>query len=89
MVCFDEINEQSKKVAKDFGIPIIYFNKREIAEREAQKLNKTMEIYSETKDIKLLKNIIGTYLNNTTSFSFDRPDLVEEFFNVENMNSEL
>lgn len=36
-----------------------------------------------------MKNIIGTYLNNTTSFSFDRPDLIEEFFNVEDMNCKL
>lgn len=89
VICFDEITEESRKVAKDFGIPIIYLDNREIAERESIKLNEMFKEYDKTKDAKLLKRIIVQYQNNITSFSFRRKDLIQEFFNADDMNNKV
>ena len=89
VICFDEITEESKKVADDFGIPIVFISYDEIAKQESAKLKETINNYKKSKDYRLIKEIIVQYLNNLTSLSFTRKDLVEQYFNQTEMTQTI
>lgn len=91
VVCFDKINEYSKKVAKDFGIPIVLINKREIAKLQNQELKEKIKDFKETKDPNLLGDIINMYQCARVSFLVGREELAlaDEFFNANEMNVTL
>ena len=89
IVCVDEINEESKKVAKDFEIPIVLINTKEIAQRESVKLNGLVNEFCRNKDASLIPEILNLYQTNMNSFSNFRSELVEQFFNPNNMNENV
>lgn len=88
IVCFDEISEISKKVAKDFNIPIVLIDKREVAKNQSEKLNEIVQKFKNTKKPELLEDIINLYQCARHSFNVGKKDkaLAEEFFSPENMN---
>jgi len=88
IVCFDEINESSKKAAKDFNIPIVLINKREVAKHQNEKLNKAIQTFKKTKQPEILEEIIDLYQCARNSFAFGDKDkaLGKEFFSPESMN---
>ncbi len=91
VVCFDRINEYSKKIAKDFGIPIVLINKREIAKLQNQKLKEKIKSFKSTKDPRLLEDIINIYQCARVSFLVGKEELslADEFFNANEMNMAL
>lgn len=68
IICFaksmDEVNEESKKAAAQFGIPIILIDREKIAEKEAAKVDETLQRFVEEKDISLIDNIVEEFCNN-------------------------
>ena len=68
IICFaksmDEVNEESKKAAAQFGIPIILIDREKIAEKEAAKIDETLKRFVEEKDISLIDNIVEEFCNN-------------------------
>jgi len=68
IVCFastvDDIDEESKKAAAQFNIPIVLIDREKIAQRELIKIEDTIERFRQTKDIKLINKIIEQYCTN-------------------------
>lgn len=89
IVCVDEINEESKKVAKDFGIPIVLIDTLEIAKSESKKIDKLFEDFYASKDSSKISEIISLYYSNLNSFSGFKSELVEEYFNPSKMNNNI
>ena len=91
IVCFDEINEASKKVAKDFNIPIVLVDKREVAKQQSEKINSLISEFKQTKRPELLEPIINLYQCALAGFNVGKRDnaIREEFFNPEKMNQEV
>ena len=89
IVCVDEINEESKKVAKDFGIPIILLNTKEIAKLEKQKLDKLFEDYNKTNNPEDIEKILNLYHSNLNSYANYKSDLLNKYFNPEEMDKKI
>jgi len=68
IVCFaksiDEVNEESKKAAAQFGIPIVLIDREKCAEREVKKIDEVLKRFTEEKDISLIDNIVEEFCNN-------------------------
>ena len=86
IVCFDEINEESKKVAKDFGVPIVFINTKEIAKAESEKLAAKYKEFYDTINPLLIEEIINLYQTNVNSFRQNNSELIEKYFNASQMN---
>ena len=87
IVCFNEINNNSKKVAKDFNIPIVLIDKKEVAKEQNEKLNNLIKKFKEEKQPELLEEIINLYQCSRHSFlTAEDKALAEEFFLPEEMN---
>lgn len=89
IVCFDEINKESKKVAKDFGIPIVFIDTEQVAKNESEKLEGLFKEFYETKNASKISEILNRYQTNLNSFSDFRTELVEEYFNPSKMNEKI
>ena len=89
IVCFDEINEESKKVAKDFGIPIVFIDTKQVAKNESEKLDGLFKEFYGTKNASKISEILNLYQTNLNSFSNFRTELVEEYFNPSKMNEKI
>lgn len=89
IVCVDKINEESKKVAKDFGIPIVLIDTLEIAKSESKKIDKLFEDFYKSKDSSKISEVISLYHSNLNSFSGFKSELVERYFDPTKMNDNL
>lgn len=91
IVCFDEINEASKKVAKDFNIPIVLVDKREVAKQQSEKINSLISEFKQTKRPELLEPIINLYQCTLAGFNVGKKDkaIRDEYFDPEKMNQEV
>ena len=89
IVCIDEIDGESKKVAKDFGIPIVVIDTKEIAKNESQKIDELFKSFYETKDTSKISEIVSLYSTNLNSFSNFRTELKEKYFNPLKMNENI
>ena len=91
IVCFNEISEASKKVAKDFNIPIVLIDKKEVAKQQSEKLHNTIQNFKKTKQPKLLDEIINLYQCARHSFEIGDEDkaLAEQFFPADDMNKTI
>jgi len=91
VICFDEINEPSKKVAKDFGIPIILLNRREIAQLQSQSIKDKIKRFKQEKNPELLSDIVTQYQCFRSSFCVgdESVKLSNEFLSPEQMLQEM
>lgn len=89
IVCFDEISEESKKVAKDFGIPIVLLDTNEIAKNESEKLEELFKEFYKTKDVSKISEILSLYQSNINGFSSYKDELVEKYFSYSKMNENI
>lgn len=68
IICFaksiDEVNEESKKAAAQFGIPIVLIDRERLAEKEAGKVDLKLQEFLETKDVSLIDPMIESFCNN-------------------------
>jgi len=89
IVCFDEISEESKKVAKDFGIPIVLLDSKEIAKNESERLDGLLKEFYKRKDASIIGEILTSYQTNTNSFYSYKHELIEEYFSSSDMNENI
>lgn len=91
VICFDEINDTSKKVARDFNIPILLINKQEIAKQQSEELKNMINNFKRSKDPKILEELVNLYQCSKSSFCIGEKDreISDKMFNPENMNEEL
>lgn len=89
IVCVDEINEESKKVAKDFGIPIVFLETKKIAKQESEKINKLFEDFNKTKNPEIISEIINLYGGNLNTYTNYRSEYVEKYFNPSKMTERI
>lgn len=71
IVCFantmDEVNEESKRAAAQFNIPIVLINREKIAEQEVKKVEDKLQDFINTKDETKIDSIIEDFCNNKYS----------------------
>ena len=89
IICIDEINEESKKIAKDFGIPIILLDTREIAKSESEKIDHLFNEFYKTKSPEIIEEIVNRYYSNLNSFKNFRTELVNEYFDYSKMRKRI
>ena len=91
VICFDEINDTSKKVARDFNIPIVLINKQEIAKQQSEELKNMINDFKRSKNPKILEELVNLYQCSKSSFGIGEKDreISDKMFNPENMNEEL
>ena len=79
IVCFarslEEVNEESKKAAAQFGIPIVLIDREKVAEREVKKIDETLRRFTEEKDITLIDTIVEEFCNNKFTSNTTSRDL--------------
>lgn len=79
IVCFarslDEVNEESKKAAAQFGIPIVLIDREKVAEREVKKIDEKLKRFVEEKDITLIDTIVKEFCNNKFTSNTTSRDL--------------
>lgn len=89
IVCIDDITDEAKKIATDFGIPIILLNTNQIAKNESEKLEGLFKEFYEKKDPSKISEILTLYQTNYYSYIDYKTELAEKYFNPIKMNEEM
>ncbi len=80
IVCFDQINDESRQAAKDFGVPIVFIDRKKVASIQRDKIVSMVEEFEKNPTPELLNRIIVEQENNKAGFRLSRPDLMDEYF---------
>lgn len=83
IICFDNINEESKIAAEKFGVPILFIDREKVAERKHNEIVNMIKDFQNTLDPHLISKIICEQENNKAGLRLVRPDLVEKYFSTE------
>ena len=89
IVCIDEVDEDSLKVAKDFNIPIVLMETKEIAKKESKKIDELFDKFYKEKNSKYLSEIVNRYQTNLCSYKNYKSDILNEYFSQENMKKKI
>lgn len=78
VILFDDMDEAVKKntykAASDFGIPVLYIDKKEIVQQQLSKLDDLIKEFDTNKNPEILKSIINTYETNVAGWLLNRSD---------------
>ncbi|MBE6153511.1 MAG: hypothetical protein E7166_04735 [Firmicutes bacterium] len=83
IICFDNVNEESRIAAQKFGIPIIFIDREKVARRHQQEINNMVQEFKSTLNPELISKIICEQENNKAGLRLVRPDLVDKYFSSE------
>ncbi len=84
ILCLDKINEEAKKAAKEFEIPIKIIDVTENAKKQIEKIENKVKEFEKTKNIKCIDGLIQEFYGNISGLkNINRADLVEELFTDE------
>ena len=83
IVCFDQINDESRVASEKFGIPIVFIDREKVAKRQHSKIVNMVEEFKSTLDPNLISSIVCEQENNRAGFRLGRPDLVEQYFSTD------
>lgn len=83
IVCFDQINDESRVASEKFGIPIVFIDREKVAKRQHSKIVNMVEEFKSTLDPNLISTIVCEQENNRAGFRLGRPDLVEQYFSTD------
>ncbi len=82
IVCFDQINDESRVASGKFGIPIVFIDREKVAKRQHTKIVNMVEEFKSTLDPNLISLIVCEQENNRSGLRIARPDLVEQYFST-------
>lgn len=78
VILFDDMSEQVKqntyKAASQFGIPIMYLDKREIEQQQLSRLQEMRKKFEETHDVAILRKMLSTYETNVAGWLLNRSE---------------
>lgn len=83
IICFDNINEESKIASEKFGVPIIFIDREKVAERHHNEIVSMVEQFKTDLNPHLISKIICEQENNKAGLRLVRPDLVEKYFSTD------
>ncbi len=83
IVCFDQINDESRVASEKFGIPIIFIDRERVALRQHTKILNMIEEFKTTLNPNLIASIVCEQENNRAGLRLGRPDLVEQYFSTD------
>jgi len=83
IICFDNVNEESKIAAEKFGVPIIFIDREKVADKQHNEITSMLEKFKATLEPVLISEIICKQENNKAGYRIVRPDLVDKYFNKE------
>ncbi len=89
IVCLDEIDEDSVKVAKDFGIPIVRIDTKELAKSESKQIEEGINKFLEEPNETQLRKTLMQYFNNVGSYSQYKSDLLKTYFSFDEMQERI
>lgn len=76
VILFDDMSEEVKnntyKARSQFGIPVLYIDKKEIEQQQLRKLQELMNEFNDTKDPEILKRLLNTYETNVAGWLLNR-----------------
>lgn len=74
----ENYKENAYKAAMEFDIPIILYSKREIIKDQKENLERLLEIFNESMDVEILKEIISRYETNKAGWLLNRENKEDE-----------
>ena len=80
----DAVWENSKKAAKQFGIPIVIVDQDECTKRENEELKNMLNEFNETKNPELISKIIVKFENNKKGNDFSK-NLINTDFEIDDL----
>lgn len=94
VVVYDDMEDKQRKNAYDsaveFDIPIIYINKKEIADQQIQNINILMETFKSTNTVEILEELVNVYETNKAGWLLNRKkDISDESFTKQIQNNEF
>ena len=89
IICFDDINDESKVAAEQFGVPIIFIDREKVAKRHHDEIVSMVEEFKQTLNPHLVSKIICEEENNKAGLKLTRSDLSEKYFGKEFRQSNI
>lgn len=74
----DEVRANTYKAAKQFGIPAVYIDKKEIVKKQIGDLDTLVQDFEKTGDTQTLKTLINKYETNVAGWLLNRTDAEDE-----------
>lgn len=68
----EKVRENTYKAAKQFGIPVVYVDKKEIVKTQIDQLNTLMDNFEKTNNTDILKVLINKYETNVSGWLLNR-----------------
>ncbi len=78
--CQEKYWQESKKAAMDFGVPIVKINRETVAKSERKKMEDMVEDFKETRDMRLMKQVITKFESNRVGNARAHDLIREEYF---------
>ncbi len=76
LIIFDDSTEtvysNTLKAAKDFGVPVVYINKKEVAKKQVNDLNQLLDDFEKNGDTRVLSTLINKYETNVAGWLLNR-----------------
>lgn len=78
VILFDDMDEQLKentyRAAMQFGIPVLFVDKKEIEQQQIKNLHQLIEDFGRDGDIETLKQLLNTYETNVAGWLLNRSE---------------
>ncbi len=89
ILCFDTINNQSKKISKQFGIPIVFVDVKKHLEIKMQEMENLKQLFVSTQSIETMKKIINMQETMRCGLIANNEELAQKIFNSDNITSNI
>lgn len=89
ILCFDTINEDSKKASKQFEIPIVFVDVKKHLEIKLQEIETLKQSFVNTQSIDTLKKIINMQETMKCGLLCNNKHLAETFFSSEKITNNI
>ena len=89
ILCFDIINNESKKASEQFGIPIVFVDVKKHLEIKMQEMETLKQSFVSTQSIDTIKKIINMQETMRCGLLANNEELAQKTFNSENITSNI
>lgn len=89
ILCFDTINNESKKASEQFGVPIVFVDVKKHLEIKLQEMETLKQSFVSTQSVETMKKIINMQETMRCGLLANNEELAKKIFNSENVTSNI
>lgn len=89
ILCFDTINNESKKASEQFGIPIVFVDVKKHLEIKLQELETLKQSFVSTQSVETMKKIINMQETMRCGLLANNEELAQKIFSSEKITSNI